>query len=113
MSWTIYHNPRCQKSRQTLELLQKKKITPTIIEYLKEPPTKKQLSEILEKLGMKPSQLIRKKEDKVKQLKLDLSNESKVLDAMAKFPELIERPIVIHRDQAVLGRPPENVLRLI
>ncbi len=113
MSYTIYHNPRCQKSRQTLELLQKNKIEPKIVEYLKSPFTSVELQEILDKLKLKPSQLIRRKEDLVKKLKLDLENEKEVLKAMIAHPELVERPIVIKKNQAVLGRPPENVLSLM
>jgi arsenate reductase len=112
MSYTIYHNPRCQKSRQTLELLQKHKIEPKVIEYLKSPFTSTQLQDVLTKLKLKPSQLIRRKEDLVKKLKLDLENEKQVLSAMVEHPELIERPIVIAGNTGVLGRPPENVLNL-
>lgn len=113
MSYTIYHNPRCQKSRQTLELLQKHKIEPKVIEYLKSPFTSSQLQDVLTKLKLKPSQLIRRKEDLVKKLKLDLENEKQVLDAMVNHPELIERPIVVSGSNAALGRPPENILSLI
>ena len=113
MSYTIYHNPRCQKSRQTLELLQKNGVEPKIVEYLKAPLAKKDLQIILDKLKLQPSQLIRSKEELVKKMKLDLANETDVLDAMVKHPELVERPIVVKGNQAVLGRPPENVLKLI
>lgn len=113
MNYTIYHNPRCQKSRQTLELLQKNGIEPTVVEYIKHPLQEKQLKELLAKLKLLPSQLIRKKEDKVKKLKLDLENQKQVLQAMIENPELIERPIVAKGDKAILGRPPENVLTLI
>lgn len=113
MTYTIYHNPRCQKSRQTLELLQKHKIEPKVVEYLKNPFTSVQLQEVLSKLKLKPSQLIRRKEDLVKKLKLDLENEKQVLGAMVDHPELIERPIVVTGNSAVLGRPPENILSLI
>lgn len=113
MSYIIYHNPRCQKSRQTLELLQKNKIEPKVIEYLKTPPSAQELKDILKKLGFKPSELIRRKETLVKDIRLDLENQDKVFQAMIDHPELIERPIVIQKDKAVLGRPPENVLKLI
>jgi arsenate reductase len=113
MTYIIYHNPRCQKSRKTLELLQKNKIQPTIVEYLKTPFTLKNLKEILSKLNFQPSELIRSKEELVKKLKLDLKNEKAVLQAMIDYPELVERPIVVKENQATLGRPPENVLKLI
>ncbi|MCC7460164.1 MAG: arsenate reductase (glutaredoxin) [Proteobacteria bacterium] len=113
MKTTIYHNPRCQKSRQTLELLQKNNIEPEIVEYLKTPFTKKDLQTILDKLGIQPSELIRSKEDLVKKMKLDLKNEKAVLEAMVKHPELVERPIVVRGADAILGRPPENVLKMI
>lgn len=112
MSYTIYHNPRCQKSRQTLELLQKNNIEPEVIEYLKTPFTEKELKAILGKLNLKPSELIRSKEEKIKELKLDLTNQDKVFQAMVKHPELVERPIVVKGDKAILGRPPENVKKL-
>lgn len=112
MSYTIYHNPRCQKSRQTLELLQKNNIEPSVVEYLKTPFSKKDLQTILDKLGLKPSQLIRSKEDLVKKIKLNLTDEAAVLNAMVNHPELVERPIVVKGNRAILGRPPENVLKL-
>ena len=112
MSYTIYHNPRCQKSRQTLELLQKNNIEPKVVEYLKTPFTEKELKAILGKLKLKPSELVRSKEEKFKELKIDLSNQDKVFQAMVKHPELIERPIVVAGEKAILGRPPENVQKL-
>ena len=113
MKWTIYHNPRCQKSRQTLNLLEEKGIHPQIIEYLSEPFTEAGLKAVLKKLDLKPSGLLRKKEEKVKKLKLDLTDENAVLLAMVKHPELVERPIVVRDEKAILGRPPENVLSLL
>lgn len=113
MKYTIYHHPRCQKSRQTLALLQKNHIQPRIVEYLKSPFTISELEEILKVLKLRPSQLIRRKEELMKKLKLDLTNEKKVLDAMVMYPELIERPIVVSDHGAIVGRPPENVLALI
>jgi len=113
MTYTIYHNPRCQKSRQTLELLQKHKIDIKIIEYLKTPFTVAGLENVLQKLKLKPSQLIRRKEERFKKLNLDLDDEKKVFEALIQYPELIERPIVVVGNSAALGRPPENVLELI
>ncbi len=111
---TIYHNPRCTKSRETLALLEKKKVKPEIIEYLKTPPTKEELKIILKKLGMKAEDLVRKHEVlfalKFKDKKL---SEDKWLDVLVKNPPLIERPIVVKGNKAVIGRPPENVLTLL
>ena len=115
MSSTIYHNPKCSKSRQTLELLGEKNITPTIIEYLKNPPTAEKLKEILSQLGIAPRDLMRKKEDAYKELGLansSLSDED-LIGFMVKHPILIERPIVVANGKAALGRPPEQVLDIL
>jgi arsenate reductase (glutaredoxin) len=111
---TIYHNPRCGKSRGALALLEQKGVQPHIIEYLKTPPTKEELRAILKKLGMKPEQLVRKGEDiyREKFAGRTLADEQ-WLDALVKNPILIERPIVVKGDRAVIGRPPENVLELL
>ena len=115
MSITIYHNPKCSKSRQTLKLLQEQGINPVTIEYLKNPPTVEKLKEILSLLGVSPRDLMRKKEDEYKEL--DLAN-SKLSDEdligfMVKNPILIERPIVLANGKAALGRPPEQVLYIL
>lgn len=113
-SITIYHNPRCGKSRDTLAILRAKGIAPEIVEYLKAPPTKEDLRVILKKLGMKPEQIVRKGEDVFKQqLAGKTLNDDQWLDALAKNPILIERPIVVKGSRAVIGRPPENVLNLL
>ena len=116
MTTTIYHNPRCSKSRQTLQLLRDKGIEPEIVEYLKTPPNAEQLRQILDKLGMKPRELMRKKEAEYKENNLadeSLSDDA-LIAAMVAHPKLIERPIVIgEKDQIILGRPPENVLELV
>ena len=115
MSITIYHNPKCSKSRQTLELLKVNGITPTVIEYLKTPPTADTLKAILDQLGMAPRDLMRKKEAVYAELKLDnpsLSDDD-LIDAMKKHPILIERPIVLANGKAALGRPPEQVLDIL
>tara|TARA_Y100001949_G_C15717539_1_gene213656 strand:+ start:67 stop:417 length:351 start_codon:yes stop_codon:yes gene_type:complete len=111
----IYHNPRCSKSRQTLELLKNNNITPLIRLYLEDPPNKRELKEILEKLNISPRELMRKNEEDYKKNNLsDLSiPEDKLLSIMTLFPKLIERPIVIKGNKAVLGRPPENVKEII
>lgn len=113
--FTLYHNPRCSKSRQTLELLQQHGIDPDIVLYLENPPTKKQLKELLKKLGIKPRDLVRRGEDEYKVLHLaDVAvGDEALLDAMIEHPKLIERPIVVRGERACLGRPPENVLELL
>ncbi len=115
MSVTIYHNPKCSKSRQTLELLQQNGITPTLIEYLKTPPTAETLKAILAQLGLAPRDLMRKKEAIYAERGLDdpsLSDDA-LIDFMIKHPILIERPIVLANGKAVLGRPPEQVLDIL
>jgi arsenate reductase len=115
MTITIYHNPKCSKSRQTLELLEQNGITPAIIEYLKIPPTAETLKKILGQLGMTPRELLRKKEAVYAELKLNdpsLSDDA-LIDFMLAHPILIERPIVLANGKAVLGRPPEQVLDIL
>ncbi len=116
MSTKIYHNPRCSKSRQTLQLLKDNGVEPEIIEYLKTPPTVAELKAVLNSLDMKPRDLMRKKEAEYRENNLDdesLSDEE-LIAAMVKFPKLIERPIVVTEDKKyALGRPPENVLNII
>ena len=113
--FTIYHNPRCSKSRQTLALLEQNGIQPDIVFYLETVPSAAQLRALLKKLGITARELLRKGEDEYRQLGLGDSNlaESVLIDAMTKHPKLIERPIVVRGNRAVLGRPPENVLELI
>lgn len=113
--YQIYHNPRCSKSRQTLALLEENGIEPEVVLYLDATPDKKNLKAITEKLGISARELLRKGEDAYKALGLkDTSlTEDQLLKAMVENPKLIERPIVIKGDKAVLGRPPENVLALI
>ncbi|MBP0048069.1 arsenate reductase (glutaredoxin) [Marinobacterium sp. AK62] len=115
MSITIYHNPRCSKSRETLKLLQEKGIEPQVREYLKEVPSAEELKSVLKALGISARELLRKKEAEYKEAGLDDTslNDDAVIDAMTRFPKLIERPIVINGDQARIGRPPESVLEII
>ncbi len=115
MTVTIYHNPRCSKSRQTLALLQEKGIEPEIIEYLKTPPNKTKLKEILSLLDMAPRDLMRKKESAYKEAGLDDDSLSKdeLIAAMIENPVLIERPIVLANGKAAIGRPPESVLDIL
>lgn len=111
---TIYHNPRCSKSRQTLKLIQDKGHEPEIIEYLKSPPSAGRLREILKMLGISAYGLLRTKEKEFSELGLsDSSTEKEIIDALIKYPKLMERPVVIKGHKAVLGRPPENVNKLI
>lgn len=114
-NFTIYHNPRCSKSRQTLKLIEEKGIEPEIILYLEKPPTVSVLSKILDYLQMKPRDLLRKGEDEYKTFNLkDITlDNSIILKIMSENPKLIERPIVLSGNRAIIGRPPENVLELI
>jgi arsenate reductase len=115
VSATLYHNPRCSKSRQTLQLLQEKGLEPEVVEYLKTPPDAATLEKILDMLGMQPRELMRTKEDDYKQLGLDdasLSREQ-LIQAMVEHPKLIERPILVKDGKAAIGRPPEQVLELL
>lgn len=112
--FTIYHNPRCTKSRQTLALLQERGVEPRIIEYLKEPPTKNELKALVAKLSLKPAQLVRQGEEIYKTRYAGKKlNDAQWIDAMVADPILIERPIVVSGQRAVVGRPPENVLQLL
>ena len=115
MAVTIYHNPKCSKSRETLKLLQDKQIKLTVIEYLKTPPDAKTLSLILDKLGIEPRDLMRKKEPpyKAKQLDDPKLDRTALIGAMIADPILIERPIVLSGAKAAIGRPPESVLKIL
>ena len=110
----IYHNPRCAKSRETLALLRKNKVDPEIVEYLKNPPTAKELRSLLKLLQMPASALVRRSEaifrDKYKGKNI---TEEEWVKILAENPKLIQRPIVVSGNKAVLGRPPENVLGLL
>lgn len=112
----IFHNPRCSKSRQTLELLMENKINPDVIEYLVSPPSADELERLLSLLNLAPRQLLRSGEAEYKKLNLDdpaLDNKA-IIQAMVNHPQLIERPIVVLDNQrAVIGRPPERVLELL
>lgn len=112
---TIYHNPRCSKSRETLALLEEQGITPVIVEYLKDIPSAETLRDVLTKLGLTPRQLLRTKEDDYKALNLSdtsLSDDT-LIEAMCAHPKLIERPIVIKGKNARIGRPPQQVLEIL
>ena len=115
MSVTIYHNPRCSKSRETLNLLQSKNIEPSVVEYLKTPLSHEQISTLVSQLGFNSARaLMRTKEEQYKALNLkDENDESALIAAMVEHPKLIERPIVVSNNKAALGRPPENVLSVL
>jgi len=116
VSVKIYHNPRCSKSRQALELLRGRGVEPEIVEYLKTPPDREALEQVLELLGMEPRELMRRKEKEYKEAGLDNPELSRdrLIDAMLAHPKLIERPIVIKDGKrAALGRPPEQVLEIL
>ncbi|UTL89962.1 arsenate reductase (glutaredoxin) [Pseudomonas fluorescens] len=112
---TLYHNPRCSKSRGALELLEQRGLAPTIVRYLETPPDAATLRALLGKLGIAPRQLLRSGEDEY--TSLDLANptlsDAQLIDAMVNHPKLIERPILVAGDKAVIGRPPEKVLEIL
>jgi arsenate reductase len=112
---TIYHNPRCSKSRQTLELLRQRGIEPEIIDYLKTPPSADTLRELLELLHMAPMELVRRKESEFGEAGLDRPqiSDDEIIEALALYPRLIERPIVVSEGKAAIGRPPERVLEIL
>mgnify|MGYP000995919829 FL=1 len=112
---TLYHNPRCSKSRAALQLLEERGLQPTVVHYLDNPPSAAQLREVLDKLGLPPRQLLRSGEDEYRQLKLadQALGDDALIEAMVAHPRLIERPILITADRAVIGRPPENILELL
>ena len=111
---TLYHNPRCSKSRKTLELLEEHGVHPNIVLYLETPLTREEISGLLRKLGLTAGQLVRRGEDEYKASGLGKdSTDEEILAAMTKYPKLLERPIVVRGTRAVVGRPPEKVLELI
>ena len=115
MAVTIYHNPRCSKSRETLALLEANGVEPEVVLYLETPPSKAAINGLVKKLGLSSArEMMRTKEDAYKELELAaVTKEAALIDAMAENPVLIERPIVVNGDKAVIGRPPENVLAIL
>ena len=114
MSVTIWHNPRCSKSRQTLQLLQDRGTEFSVFEYLKSPPTIEQINEVLTKLDLEPKDIIRKTEATYREQELaTVESNEELVEAMRNYPILIERPIVINGDKAAIGRPPEAVLAIL
>lgn len=111
----IFHNPRCSKSRQTLEILNEKGVDVEIVEYLKNPPSVEELTSVIKALGVSPQEVMRKKEAEYAEAGLGDNSltDEKQIALMTEFPKVIERPIVVKGKKAVIGRPPENVLELI
>jgi arsenate reductase len=112
---TLYHNPRCSKSRGALELLEARGLQPTVVRYLETPPSAAELRALLARLGISARQLLRSGEDEYKELGLADSSlgEEQLIAAMAAHPKLIERPILVAGERAVIGRPPEKLLELL
>lgn len=112
---TLYHNPRCSKSREALGLLRERGVEPALVLYLETPPSPKELKELLLKLGLSARQLLRTGEDAYKTLNLgnEKLGETTLIKAMAENPKLIERPIAITNARAIIGRPPEKILQLL
>ena len=115
MTVTIYHNPRCSKSRQTLALIEDKGVAPKIVDYLKAPPSVAELKRILKKLGLKAREIVRQGEARYAALGLKDKDigEDELLALMVENPILIERPIVVSGERAAIGRPPEAVLKIL
>ncbi|HEX5677620.1 MAG TPA: arsenate reductase (glutaredoxin) [Alcanivorax sp.] len=113
--YTLYHNPRCSKSRQALALLEENGITPTIVKYLETPPDADTVRTLVKKSGLERAHdLVRDKEAEYKEAGLNKdADDDTVINAIARYPKLLERPVLVHGDRAVVGRPPEKVLELV
>lgn len=114
-SCTIYHNNRCSKSRDSLALLRDSGIEPTVVNYLDSPPDRESLEDLIVRMGLRPRDVIRRKEKLFKELNLNefLNDDDKLLDAMLDNPILIERPIVVVGNKVTIGRPPERILEIL
>ncbi|WP_147869701.1 arsenate reductase (glutaredoxin) [Stieleria maiorica] len=112
---TIYHNPRCSKSRAAVELLRSHQIEFDIVKYLEDPPSEKELAKIVKMLGITPEQLVRKKEKRFNEMELgdQVMSDKQWIAILAANPSLIERPIVVHQGKAAIGRPTENITELL
>lgn len=111
---TIWHNPKCSKSREVMEILQENKCEAEVVKYLEEKPDEKQIKAILKMLGITPRELMRTKEDIYKELNLkDETDDEALIEAMAKHPKLIERPIIIKGNRAIIGRPVEKIAEFL
>ena len=115
MTVTIWHNPRCSKSRQTLALIEGRGIRPQVVEYLKQPPSREDIARVVTLLAIAPIELMRRGETVYKELEIGVRplGDDELIAAMAANPILIERPVVIANGKAALGRPPENVLQIL
>ena len=115
MTLTIYHNPNWSKSRQSLELLRDQQVAHNIVEYIKTPPSVSELKEIAQKLGLDAKNFLRKSDKKYKELNLDdfSGAEEEIFSLMSENPTIIERPIITSEKKAVIGRPQENILKLL
>jgi len=115
MPVTILHNPRCSKSRQSLELLENNGVSAQVILYLQDPPTSTELKSLLQKLNMNPSEILRTGESRFKEMAISLEDmdDDEMIALMADNPILIERPIIFNEIKAVIGRPPENTLEIL
>lgn len=113
MPVTIYHNPRCSKSRQTLALIEEKGMSPEVVEYLENPPSQAKLKAIISAMGVSPKDIIRKKEAKEEGVDAGALSDAALIKAMTEHPRIIERPIVVSGEKAAMGRPPENVLSIL
>jgi len=111
--WSIYHNPNCSKSRQALEWLRQNGIDPLVIEYIHSPPSESELMSLMEKLNSPPSALVRLKEDEFQKSPFDLKSAQEIAKHLATKPQLLERPIVVRGQRAVIGRPLENLHKLV
>ncbi len=112
-AWVLYHNPKCSKSREALQILRENGIEPTIIEYLITPLNRRDLDELLATLKVEAKEIIRTKEKLFTDLKIDENDRDQVLNAIIDHPELLERPIVIGKNGAIIARPPEKILDLL
>jgi len=112
---TIYHNPRCSKSRQTLELIRSKGVEPEIVLYMEDTPSVEDIQDAVRMLGLKPMDIVRQKEPEFKEhfAGANESTDAQLIELMRLYPKVIERPIVVNRGKAVIGRPPENVLEIL
>lgn len=111
---TIWHNPRCSKSREALQILQENNSKIEVVKYLQSNPSKKEIQEILSKLGLRARELMREKEDIYKELNLkDELDEEKLIEAMVEYPKLIERPVLIKGDKAIIGRPTSKIAEFL
>jgi arsenate reductase (glutaredoxin) len=114
MQLTLWHNPRCGKSREALKLLEEKGVDATVVKYLENTPSKEEIQSVLSKLGISARELMRTKETLYKELNLkEETDEEKLIEAMVNNPKLIERPVLITSTQAIIGRPPQKVLDIL